>query len=67
MNQLPSYRQLINGRTHASSWSAGDMDPIEGPSKLERLRWLQATARRAEQAMLALAFVFLILVLKGLA
>lgn len=67
MNQLPAHRQVIHGRTHARSWSAADMDPIEGPSRLERLRWLDATARRAELAMLALAIVFVILLCKGLA
>ena len=55
MNQLPTYRQIINGRTHARSWSAAEMDPIEGPTKLERLRWLRLTSRLAERSMFVLA------------
>lgn len=67
MNQLPAHRQIIHGRTHARSWSAAEMDPIEGPSRLERMRWLHSTARRAELAMLALAAVFVVLLCARLA
>lgn len=55
MNQLPAHRQIILGRTHARSWSACEMDPIEGPDRLERLRWMRLTSRWAERAMLLLA------------
>ena len=55
MNTLPAHRQIIHGRTQARSWSAAEMDPIEGPDRLERLRWMRALGRRALLAMSALA------------
>lgn len=55
MNQLPPHRQIIHGRTHSRSWSACEMDPIEGPDRLERLRWMHLASRWAERAMLLLA------------
>ena len=61
MNTLPQHRQIIHGRTHSRSWSAAEMDPIEGPTRLERMRLLRVSARRAEFAMLALAVAFVAL------
>ena len=61
MNALPQHRQIIHGRTHSRSWSAAEMDPIEGPTRLERMRLLRVSARRAELAMLALAVAFVAL------
>jgi hypothetical protein len=60
MNQLPAHRQIIHGRTHSRSWSACEMDPIEGPDRLERLRWLHSTALRAERLMLLLALAVIV-------
>ena len=60
MNQLPAHRQIIHGRTHTRSWSAAEMDPIEGPSQLERLRWLHYATRQAERLMFLLAIAFVV-------
>ncbi len=62
MNQLPHYRQIIHGRTHARSWSACEMDPIDRPDRMQRLH---DVARHAERAMLVVAGVFIALLCKG--
>ena len=60
MNQLPIHRQIIHGRTHSRSWSAAEMDPIEKPDSLERLRWLRYATRQAERLMFLLAIAFVV-------
>lgn len=67
MMTLPAHRRVEHERTFSRSWSPGDMDPVEGPGRLERLRWMNVTARHAERAMLVLAIVFIVLLCKGLA
>jgi hypothetical protein len=37
MNRLPEHRSALTGRTFDRSWSPSDFDPIERPSRRERV------------------------------